>query len=150
MQHLTASPFHKPSPYEFPRAVHPLSPPDTDSEIGAPVQPTPVSGSNPVMFGVEFDQTTSQPPTPADPPAARFKRVSTLAYHTSGLREPRERSSQRSSKSLIVVIPPASFSREHGQLGHTLSSGPPSRLTNGILMPLFPTVCFSIVVIVLH
>jgi hypothetical protein len=140
MSHLTASPFHKPSFHEFPRPVHPLSPPDTDSELGAPLQHTSMSESNPVVFGVEFDQTTSQLPAQAEPPAARFKRVSTLAYHNSGLREPRERSNHRGSKPLVVIIPPAYFSQEHGQLGHTLSSGPPNRLSHGTLMPLFPTV----------
>jgi hypothetical protein len=140
MSHLTTPPFHKPSPREFPRTVHPLSPPETDSELGQPLQHTSVSGSNPVMFGVEFDQTASQLPAQTEPPTARFKRVSTLAYHNSGLRESRERSSQRGSKSLVVVIPPAYFSFGHGQLGHTLSSGPRSRLSHGSLMPLFPTV----------
>jgi hypothetical protein len=141
MSRLTASPFHKPSPFEFPRPVHPISPPDTESDLGAPLQPTSVSTSNPVMFGVEFEQTASQLPAhAAESPAARFKRVSTLAYHNSGLREPRERLAHKTSKSLVVIIPPESFSREHGQLGHTLTSGPRNRLSHGILMPLFPTV----------
>lgn len=140
MSRLTASPFHKPSPYEFPRAVHPVSPPDTDSELGAPMQSTSAPTVNPVMFGVEFDQPTQVPQI--SPPAARLKRVSTLAYHNTGLREPRERSSQKTSKSLVVVIPPETFSREHGQLGHTLTLGPQSRLPHGILMPLFPTVSY--------
>lgn len=139
MSRLTASPFHKPSPFEFPHPVHPISPPDTDSEVGAPVLPS-VLGSNQAMLGVEFDQATTLSAGQSETPTARFKRVSTLAYHNSGHRESRERSTQRSSKSLVVVIPPGSFSQQHGQLGHTLSSGPQSRLSNGILMPLFPTV----------
>jgi hypothetical protein len=139
MSRLTASPFHKPSPYQFPRPVHPLSPPDTDSEVAAPLQPTSISGSNPV-FGVEFDPTVSPLPPHSDSPAARPKRVSTLAYHNSGLLEPRERSTTSTSKSLVVIIPPESFSHGHGQLGHTLASGPRNRLSQGLLMPLFPTV----------
>lgn len=71
---------------------------------------------------------------------ARFRRVSSLAYHSSGLRESRERSVQRNYKSFVVIIPPPSFLQEHGQLGHTLSLGPRHRLSQGMLMPLFPTV----------
>lgn len=136
MSRLTASPFHKPSPYQFPRPVHPLSPPDTDSEIGAPLQPTSIPESNPV----EFDPTVPPLPPHSDSPSARPKRVSTLVYHNSGLLEPRERSTTSTSKSLLVIIPPESFSRGHGQLGHTLASGPRNRLSQGLLMPLFPTV----------
>lgn len=137
MSHLTASPFRKPSPYEFPRGIHPLSPPDTDSEVGAPAQSVPPSGATSVMFGVEFDQTANQP-LQAESPAARFRRVSTLAYHPSGLRDPpaRERSASRASKAVVVVIPPGSLAQQHGQL----SSGPQSRLAQGILLPLLPSV----------
>ena len=148
MSRLTASPFHKPSPYQFPRPVHPLSPPDTDSELGAPMQPASVAGSNSVMFGVDFvEQAPQLLPQLAESPAARFKRVSTLAYNKSGLREPQERS-MPTSKSLVVIVPPESFSQEHGQLGHTLSSGPRNRLSHGILMPLFSTVSIFILKII--
>lgn len=141
MSHLTASPFHKPSPYEFPRGVHPISPPDTDSEVGAPlhVQSVPSVGVNSVMFGVEFDHQPTHPQAQAESPAARFRRVSTLAYN-SGQRNQRERSASRTSKVLVIVIPPKSLSREHGQLGQTLSSGPQSRLAQGVLLPLQPSV----------
>jgi hypothetical protein len=122
--------------FEFPRALHldPLSP---GSERGPVVQPAPISRSNPAMFGVELDP---QPSVQTETPTAGFKRVSTLAYH-SGLRQHQDRPIHKSSKSLIVVIPPENFSQEHGQLGHTLSSGPRNRLSQGILMPLLPTVC---------
>src|ERR1700685_106182 len=106
MSRLTASPFHKPPPFKFPRPLHPLSPPDTDSDPGAPMQPTSISGSNSMILGAEFDQTAPQLPAQAESPAARFKRVSTLTYHNSGLREPRERSTSKTSKSLVVIIPP--------------------------------------------
>ncbi|CDO75590.1 hypothetical protein BN946_scf184858.g30 [Trametes cinnabarina] len=62
-----------------------------------------------------------------------------VTYLNSGLRESRERTVQRGLKWLVVVLPPVSFTREHGHLGHTLSSGPTHRLSNGILMPLYPT-----------
>ena len=46
-------------------------------------------------------------------------------------------------KWLVLVTPPASFTHEHGHLGNTLSSGPSHRLSQGILMPLYPSVCCS-------
>ncbi|KAI0307187.1 hypothetical protein B0F90DRAFT_1686016 [Multifurca ochricompacta] len=67
------------------------------------------------------------------------RRVSTLAYHSSPLRDPRERVNTRQSRWLVVVIPPVSLVQEHGPLGHTLASGPPQRLSQGVLMPLLPT-----------
>lgn len=140
MSRLTASPFHKPSPYDFPRPVHPLSPPETDSEAASLYTPG-ASSSRPMMLGVvEPDLTPSQQAN-QESPSARFKRVSTLAYnHNSAIRETRERSIQRNSKSLVVVVPPEGITQQHGQLGHTLSSGPRAKLAQGILMPLFPTV----------
>lgn len=134
MASLATSIFHK-----HPR-LGPISPPDTDTELGPPMQPTPISRSTSAMFG-ELDHTFSQPPQ-VETPTTRLGRVSTLTYHHSGHREPQERPIHKSSKSLVVIIPPESFSQEHGQLGHTLSSGPRNRLSHGILMPLFPTVCF--------
>lgn len=73
-------------------------------------------------------------------PHPPVRRVSTLAYHSSPLRDPRERASIRHPRWLVVVMPPASVVQEHGPLGHTLASGPSHRLTQGILMPLLPTV----------
>lgn len=139
MSRLTASPFHKPSPYEFPSAVHPLSPPDTDSEMGVPMEFNVIPGSNSVFVGAEFDNATNKP-LQAETPAARFKRVSTLSYHSSGLRGPGERISQKASKSLVIVIPPDSLVQEHGQLGHNSLSSPQKRLAHGVLLPLLPTV----------
>lgn len=63
-----------------------------------------------------------------------------MVYINSGTRETRDRVVNRGLKWLVVVFPPASFSREHGQFGHTLSSGSIDRLSNGVLMPLYPTV----------
>lgn len=139
MSRLTASPFHKPSPYNFPRPVHPLSPPETDSEAASLCTPG-TSNSRPIMLGVvESGLTSSQPNQ--ESLSARFKRVSTLAYrHNSAIRETRDRSIQRNSKFLVVVIPPEGITQQHGQLGHTLSFGPRAKLAQGILMPLFPTV----------
>ncbi|KAI9508920.1 hypothetical protein F5148DRAFT_1191453 [Russula earlei] len=70
---------------------------------------------------------------------APLRRVSTLSYHSSPLRDPRERANVRQSRWLIIVIPPMSLVQDHGPLGHTLSSGPSQRLSQGVLMPLQPT-----------
>jgi hypothetical protein len=69
-----------------------------------------------------------------------FRRVSTLAYNNSPFRDPRERPNIRQSRWLIIVIPPSSLVEDHGPLGHTLNSGPSQRLSQGIVMPLQPTV----------
>ena len=75
-----------------------------------------------------------------NPHPSAIRRVSTLAYHSSPLRDPREKPSGRQSRWLIVVIPPTSLVQDHGPLGHTLTSGPTQRLSQGIVMPLQPTV----------
>jgi hypothetical protein len=141
MSRLTASPFHRPSALESARL--PPSPPDTNVDPIGPAQER-------VSMKADAGPALGQMDSPLVPPAssletagAQFRRVSTLAYHNSGLLQSRERTIQRSSKTFIVVIPPSSFLQEHGQLGHTLSSGPRHRLSEGILMPLFPTVCFT-------
>ncbi|KAJ3739372.1 hypothetical protein DFH05DRAFT_1426951 [Lentinula detonsa] len=138
MSRLTASLFHKPSPFEFPRA--PLSPPETMSDHLGSAHPTTISvvGAMPVESSHVDAEPAFHSPSP-EPAAARFRRVSSLAYHSSGLRENRERAVQRSSKFFVVVIPPPALLQEHGQLGHTLSLGPKHRLSQGMLLPLFPT-----------
>jgi len=136
MSRLTASPFHKPSPYEL-SLIRPLSPPETSSDYA---QRTSESVPITTSLGADLDFDTleglsSAPIIPSDMPGSRFRRTSSLTYNNSSLRD---RSSSR-SKPLIVVIPPLAL---HGQLGQTLSSGPLRRLSQGILMPLFPTVRF--------
>lgn len=71
---------------------------------------------------------------------APSRRISTLAYHNSPLRDLRERPNVRQSRWLIIVIPPTSLVEDHGPLGQTLTSGPVQRLSQGIVMPLQPTV----------
>ncbi|KAA1466400.1 hypothetical protein DENSPDRAFT_831220 [Dentipellis sp. KUC8613] len=126
MAHLTASPFHKPSAFEVARAAQLPTPPDTDTDFAGLGQPhgAPADGES---WGL-----------PSGPADGRHHRVSTLQYRNTGFRE-RDRTSSRQSKWLVVVLPPASVTERHGHLGHTLSSGPPSRLSQGVLMPLFPT-----------
>jgi len=109
------------------------TPPDTDADVlvGArqPIDLMNAPGSH------ISDQDTNPHPSVSVP----FRRVSTLAYNSSPLRDPRDRPSGR-PRWLIVVIPPASLVQDHGPLGHTLTSGPTQRLSQGILMPLQPTV----------
>ncbi|KAF7292453.1 hypothetical protein HMN09_01229400 [Mycena chlorophos] len=140
MSHLTASPFHKPSPFQFPQRTNPMD--------GSPQLPTPASMST--VGGAQDAQGQTQeyfdtPSVAPEGPASRFRRAaSSIVYHNSGLRESRERTVQRSSRSFIVVLPPPSLPQDHGHLGHTLSSGPRNRLSQGLLMPLFPTVRFPL------
>ncbi|KAF7432966.1 hypothetical protein PC9H_004910 [Pleurotus ostreatus] len=133
MAHMAAAHF------EYPQR-HPLSPPETNADSpGTTAMPTPLtqhvplpsrSVGDPEELGAKLSES----------PTSRFRRVSTLAYHNSPLRDNRDRSSiSRPSKPLIIVIPPQALLHECGQLGHTLSQGPPHRLSHGILMPLFPT-----------
>lgn len=108
------------------------TPPDTDADVLVGAR-HPVDLMNASGVHVSDQDTNPQP-------SVRFRRVSTLAYHSSPLRDPRDRSSGRQSRWLITVIPPASLLQDHGPLGHTLTSGPTQRLSQGILMPLQPTV----------
>jgi len=110
------------------------TPPETDADVlfGARL---PIDLMNAPASHIS-DQDTNPQPSVGVP----LRRVSTLAYHSSPLRDPRDRSSGRQSRWLITVIPPASLVQDHGPLGHTLTSGPTQRLSQGILMPLQPTV----------
>jgi hypothetical protein len=110
------------------------TPPETDTDFLACGQHT-VDLMNATNLHVADPDMNSHPSV-----GAPFRRVSTLAYHNSPLRDPRERSNVRQSRWLIVVIPPASLVQDHGPLGHTLTSGPTQRLSQGIVMPLQPTV----------
>ncbi|KAI9063240.1 hypothetical protein FKP32DRAFT_1572561 [Trametes sanguinea] len=141
MSHLTApmpTGHNAPKPYVFdlPRPAHPLTPPDTEYEtLSHQAQPA----QN--MAGLESEPfLPPQAPSVLDSPYSTLHRKRpSVTYLNSGLRESRERTVQRGLKWLVVVLPPVSFTREHGHLGHTLSSGPTRRLSSGILMPLYPT-----------
>ncbi|KAG7449172.1 uncharacterized protein BT62DRAFT_992258 [Guyanagaster necrorhizus] len=137
MSRLTASSFHQqPASFEFP-ARAPLSSPVTSSD---PIVPSLMPSTISVAGMQNIHNIDSDSPILGlETPGARNRRVSSLAYHSSGIRESRERIPQRNFKSFVVVIPPPSLLQEHGQLGHTLSLGPRHRLSQGLLMPLFPT-----------
>jgi hypothetical protein len=68
-----------------------------------------------------------------------FRRGPTLPYNTSG-RNICDFSRQRDSRWLVLVLPPALLIQENKKLGRTLASGSSTRLSQGVLMPLFPTV----------
>ncbi|KAF6762255.1 hypothetical protein DFP72DRAFT_878381 [Ephemerocybe angulata] len=118
----------------------PPSPPDTNSSYfglipthSAPVRPMATPGSS-------FDAMANGHTAPMETPSSRFRRGSSIGYiSTPGHREPRERTTSVASKFLVVVVPPSSVAQEHGNLGHTLSMGPGHRLSQGLIMPLFPT-----------
>lgn len=140
MSRLTSSPFRKPIPFEFPRTL-PVTPPETNSDSAGPSglmhEPT-IS----VAGGIEALQSESDflHFHGTDSMGTRPRRGPSLPYHSSGIREAKERTVQRSLKSFIIVVPPSILLQEHGQLGHTLSLGPRHRLAQGMLMPIFPTV----------
>ena len=117
------------------------TPPEIDTDFVAGGHQTVDLMNASGVHGAEPDLNGLNPHPFAGVP---FRRVSTLAYHNSPLRdplrEPRERPNVRQSRWLIIVIPPPSLVQDHGLLGHTLTSGPSQRLSQGIMMPLQPTV----------
>ncbi|KZT05511.1 uncharacterized protein LAESUDRAFT_813330 [Laetiporus sulphureus 93-53] len=136
MSHLMSKPKQRPYLFDLPRAAHPLSPPETDDNVTQPSLSAPVPSFSQAL---EVEPSSSHVSV-TEMPASSYRKPSSVTYVNTGFREARERGPQRSLiKWLVVVIPPASFSRDHGPLGHTLSSGPVNKLSQGILMPLFPT-----------
>lgn len=132
MAHLLNNPFQ--ASFEFPRPGPLLTPPDTESEYQGqlPARSRPA----PMGLGIELDP----PPSHRSASLTEVPISRKLQYIHSGPREARERVVQRSVRWLVVVTPPMSFADEHGHFGHTLSVGSPQRLSQGVLMPLFPTV----------
>lgn len=142
MSRFTTSPPHKPSSFQFPRGAPP-SPPETHSEAMTLAAPQVLSVGNSIGGQDYFPHDVPLASASPDTAGSRFRKTSSIPYHSSGLRETRERPPQRSTKSLIIVIPPSTLTQEHGQQGHSLSNGPYHRLVQGVVMPLFPSVCLS-------
>lgn len=97
--------------------------------------------SNSHPFGDSHDLSFSGLPSLAafsDSPTRMPGRVATsvLGYNPFGRDGPR----RRTSRWLVLVIPPSFITESQGAFGHTLSSGPSSRLSQGLLLPLYPTV----------
>jgi hypothetical protein len=122
-----------------PGAINTLpSPPETHSSYFGSIHTVPAQQRPMATPGSSLDISL---PQPMDTPSSRFRRGPSIGYHSVGLRDSRERKGSTGSKFLVIVVPPNSVAQEHGNLGHTLSSGPPHRLSQGLIMPLFPTVC---------
>ncbi|KAJ3515117.1 hypothetical protein NLJ89_g1963 [Agrocybe chaxingu] len=138
MSRLTASPFHKPSPFVFPPIQAPPSPPETHSDTialgpqtGPPLHPF---GSQDYILN-EASLATGSP----DTSGSRFKRGSSLPYHSSGIRDNKDRATPRSAKALVIIIPPSPLVQDYSRLGHASHIGASNRLSQGVVMPLFPT-----------
>jgi hypothetical protein len=134
MSLLTAPPYHTALPFTFP--MQPVTPNKT--QAGRGYQPT---------TGATLASTTDGPMSEDMPQSTHSEihllsqnRKPSLCYQNSGFRDPSSRPVHRNYRYFVVVIPPSCLLQEHGQLGHTLSFGPPHRLSQGIVMPLFPTV----------
>ncbi|PPQ98555.1 hypothetical protein CVT24_004046 [Panaeolus cyanescens] len=135
MSRLTSSPFHKPSPFQFPHVLP--SPPETQAEsiTMTPALPPSVAagvhdhGINEFTLGTSFTPDQS----------SRIRRSSSIAYNTSSLREPKERPIQRPSKPLVIIIPPPGLIPAYAQTSSAFSMGPPSRMLQGTIMPLLPS-----------
>ncbi|KAJ3556821.1 hypothetical protein NM688_g1810 [Phlebia brevispora] len=140
MSRLTANPFAK--HFEFPRAGPLLTPPDTESEYhGQALQPPPAPVPPPLALGIDLGEPASSHRSVASATTEipQPRKGPSVQYIHSGPREARERVVQRGIRWLVVVVPPISVVTEHGHFGHTLSIGSPERLSQGVLMPLFPT-----------
>ena len=139
MSHLLSHPHpaHRPYLFDLPRPAHPITPPDTDNEFPGPAQ---LPSQTRVAEDSEHHAPYASIASP-DTFLPLHRKQPSLPYVNSSLRESRERTIHRGLKWLVIVVPPVSFSREHGAFGHTLSSGSTDRLAQGILMPLHPTVC---------
>ncbi|KAJ8456726.1 hypothetical protein ONZ45_g18603 [Pleurotus djamor] len=140
MAHPTSAPFARHSGLpDYPQR-HPLSPPETTADSPATAIATPATVPSHLASRNALDHEELAARL-SDSPSARFRRVSTLTYNAPTVRDNRERTLQsRPPKPLVIVIPPPTILHEHGQFGHTLSQGPLHRLSQGILMPLFPTI----------
>jgi hypothetical protein len=135
--YLGISPLYNLFPMDFSRPRQLPTPPETDTDYLAGGHHNTDQNTSSVHVA---DLDMNPHPFMGTP----SRRVSTLAYHSSPLRDPRERVGIRHPRWLVVVIPPTSLVEEHGPLGHTLTSGPSQRLSQGILMPLLPTVSWKL------
>lgn len=114
------------------------SPPHT-SDLGFSAN----ASTNYNLFGPSHDHPFSGLPSWAalsETPTRMQSRITTsvLGYNQSG----REHSRHRVSRWLVLVLPPALLTQSQGVFGATLSSS--SRLSQGLLMPLYPTVNGSV------
>ncbi|KAF9247076.1 hypothetical protein BU15DRAFT_57990 [Melanogaster broomeanus] len=126
-----------PSVHSLP-PVPPLSPPETDQDLSHVLHGEPSF----LRAGAELERnpaTAHYLDATPEHPRLLPRRTSMLSYQNSGPRDLRDRNHARSPRNLVVVIPPPEFPLDQGQLGNVLSMGPRHRLSQGILMPLFPS-----------
>ena len=111
-----------------------VSPPYTDDlGFSANVNSNPFGHSNDLsLSGLASFAALSETPTRMPNRIT----TSTLGYNQPG----REHSRQRASRWLVLILPPSFITGSQKSFGHTLSSGPSSRLSQGLLLPLYPTV----------
>lgn len=134
MSRLTAPSYHTTSPFTFPKG-HAIS----DKTLAERhQQPATAAILAPTADGYTNEDMAQS--HHSEIPLHSQSRRPSFGYQNSGFRESPSRPVHRSYRYFVVVIPPSRLIQEHGQLGHTLSSGPPHRLSQGIIMPLFPTV----------
>ena len=124
-------------PFAAPTNLNTVSPPYTDDltfSANAPNITHPFGYSHePSFSGLASFAAFSETPTRMPNPRTT---TSVLGYNQSN----RERSRQRTSRWLVLVLPPPFVTQSQGAFGHTQSSGPSSRLSQGFLLPLYPTV----------
>ncbi|KAH7914321.1 hypothetical protein BJ138DRAFT_1123599 [Hygrophoropsis aurantiaca] len=138
MSHFAGLAYHTMPSYSAQRAAHPITPPETDAES---IHARTFGAGSLVPPVVDLEHTVPSRSLAASPERSRLqpRRTSTLSYQNSANRDSRERPVQRSPKNLIILLPPPDFPLDQGQLGNVLSTGPRHRLSQGILMPLFPS-----------
>ena len=115
-----------------PNTVSPLYTHDPGFSANAP--------SNYNLFGSFHDHPFPGFPSSFSETPTRMQGRPVLGYNQSG----REHSRHRVSRWLVLVLPPAFVTQSQGAFGTRLSSGPSSRLSQGLLIPLYPTVNQSV------
>ncbi|KAF9221998.1 hypothetical protein BS17DRAFT_229063 [Gyrodon lividus] len=133
MFNFASDPYHTMSAIRSLRRVPPLDHLETDQDSSH----VPHGASSLLGAGAELDGNLGSTPTRL---RLQPRRTSMLSYQNSSARDHRDRSHARGPRNLVVVIPPPDFPLDQGQLGNVLSMGPRHRLSQGILMPLFPSI----------
>ncbi|KAL5507850.1 hypothetical protein ACEPAH_5468 [Sanghuangporus vaninii] len=158
MSRFTRPPFHKPSPFDIPRPVnlHPPSPPETEitadsvplppmsivsrdlhayTDIGASSSFTRVD--TPEMYHHSTAGLESQTQASTPNMNGRFRRPSNLSYlHPGSLRNDLRAAPRSATRWLVMVIPPHTVAREHGN-GTFLNAS--LHTPQGVLLPLLPS-----------
>jgi hypothetical protein len=107
----------------------------------APISPPETEKSAQTLFTMDRNTTIDPKAEYMEPEETGFRypprRGSSIHYNQN---VNMGRQPARMTRWLLVVLPPTSLTSEPS-MGPTLAMGTPGRFSNGILMPLFPTVC---------